>query len=437
MKKIKKFLSVSVITLTMVFSMINVNAASFTVKTSKSSPKIGESFKVTVSASGYVGKFSFSCSGNLKINKTSEWLENSSTTITVTALGEGPGTVTATSVDAATTGTDPQPVSLNKTVSVNVVNSSSQNEGTTDNKSGVNTLKALSVSEGTLSPEFSSKTTSYKVSVPAATESITIKATATDAKASISGTGKKNLKVGSNKFTIACTAENGARKYYVVTIDVDETPSLYTEFNGKKLGFVTNLNDVKAPEGYTKSTTQFDGNEVSCFVNETTGLTLCYLVDEQGNKAFYIYADGKVTGTYQTITIDNKIFVIIDIPSDQQTKEGMTFTTLTIQEQELSGWKYDDQNLSDYQLLYLMNVQTGEKNFYLYEVTEGTIQKQPSESSETAIQEQTPSHTLTYVFLGTTVLFVLVSIGLFVYLQNFKKKSISAIKAYYERKSRD
>lgn len=456
----KKIILTIILFMGMIFIPVDVKAASATCSISgKTTVTVGSTVTVTVKVSGsnlYMIKGDVSSNNSAVLSgsgtlykkadlTSSNGFSSASTSIKFTANSVGTATIVFAADGENCLDVNDNSVSVSggaltiKVVAKSSNNSNSNNSNSTTVKqgSGENQLSSLTVSEGSLSPQFSPKTTSYTVELDSSVKQVSIAAKAKDSKAKVTGTGTKELSFGDNKFRIVVKAENGDTRTYNIVFKVSEAPSVFTEFNGKKLGFVTNLNDVKAPVGYTKSTTQFDGNEVSCFVNETTGLTLCYLADEQGNKAFYIYADGKVTGTYQTITIDNKVFVIIDISSDQQTKEGMTFTTLTIQEQELSGWKYDDQNLSDYQLLYLMNVQTGEKNFYLYEVTEGTIQKQPSESSETAIQEQTPSNTLTYVFLGTTVLFVLVSIGLFVYLQNFKKKSISAIKAYYERKSRD
>lgn len=52
------------------------------------------------------------------------------------------------------------------------------------------------------------------------------------------------------------------------------------------------------------------------------------------------------------------------------------------------------------------------------------------------VKEKDVDQTMTYVLATTTVLFALSTIGVLVYLQIFKKKSISAIKAYYERRNK-
>lgn len=69
-----------------------------------------------------------------------------------------------------------------------------------------------------LSPAFSAGQTSYAVTVPNSVSSITIGATAADSKATVSGTGAKNLNVGSNKFSVVVKAESGATKTYTVTV---------------------------------------------------------------------------------------------------------------------------------------------------------------------------------------------------------------------------
>ncbi len=81
-------------------------------------------------------------------------------------------------------------------------------------------LSALTVKEGTtaltLSPSFSSNVTSYYLTTYAS--SIKVSATKEDSKAKVSGTGTKNLSVGSNTVTVSVTAEDGTPKDYVIHV---------------------------------------------------------------------------------------------------------------------------------------------------------------------------------------------------------------------------
>ena len=83
--------------------------------------------------------------------------------------------------------------------------------------SNVNTLSSLKIDD-VLVDNFNSGTTSYAKTVDAKTSSVVISADKTDAKASITGVGTKNLKYGLNTFKIVVTSEAGNKKEYVLKI---------------------------------------------------------------------------------------------------------------------------------------------------------------------------------------------------------------------------
>lgn len=77
-------------------------------------------------------------------------------------------------------------------------------------KSTINTLDNITISEGTLDPIFAKETTSYTVNVAGNIDSINIQATLTDTRAQIvSGTGDHSLNVGDNTITIRVKSESG------------------------------------------------------------------------------------------------------------------------------------------------------------------------------------------------------------------------------------
>lgn len=89
----------------------------------------------------------------------------------------------------------------------------------TRTKSSVNTLSDITVSEGTLTPTFTSNKTSYTVNVAGDIDSIEIGATLTDSRAKIlSGTGTHQLNVGSNTITIEVESESGAKQNYTINV---------------------------------------------------------------------------------------------------------------------------------------------------------------------------------------------------------------------------
>ena len=62
----------------------------------------------------------------------------------------------------------------------------------------------------------------------------------------------------------------------------------------------------------------------------------------------------------------------------------MTFAAVTVDEQELPGWTFDDPQFENYVLIYAMN-EKGEMNYYQYEQTQNTLQLY---SGAAAISEQ-------------------------------------------------
>lgn len=84
-------------------------------------------------------------------------------------------------------------------------------------KSNDATLSSLTLSNGTLSPTFSSSTTDYTATIDAA--STVISADKSNTYASINGTGTKTINYGNNVFIIVVTAEDGSTKTYKITIN--------------------------------------------------------------------------------------------------------------------------------------------------------------------------------------------------------------------------
>jgi len=85
--------------------------------------------------------------------------------------------------------------------------------------SGNNALSSITVEGFLLSPVFTPENTQYVIWLPYETESVKIGGTAADAKASVEVIGGETLAAGQdNPVKIVCTAENGDKKEYVVTV---------------------------------------------------------------------------------------------------------------------------------------------------------------------------------------------------------------------------
>lgn len=452
MKKIK---SICII-LTTVFMLINIKTvyAASSISFSSSSPKVGESLRVTVSVPNVNTVDLKATVSGCGTNGTIQIVDGSMTgnpktfSGSVTVTPTSTGTITVAISDSSNAVLNGSYVSVggsrkitvsNKQSSSNSSSSSSNNSTSSSNttttqepevkKSSEKNLSSLSVSEGTLSPKFSSGTTTYKVDLTSETESLTISAKAKDSKAKVSGTGKKELKIGENNFTVTVTAEDGSKKTYTISVYVTEKPTQFVKLGDQNLGILNDLSKTDVPKGFEKSTIKIDNKDVTALQNKDMGLTLLYLQNEDDSTGFYIYDvdNNKVLSKYQTLAVNGKTYVLMDAPDNLEAIQDLKTATIKIGDVELSGWKFEDEALSHYTLVYLMN-EAGETQLYTYEDTEGTLQKY------TPVEEEN-DNTLTYVFIGTTALFVVSTAVLGYMYISFKKKSISAIKDYYERKN--
>lgn len=107
----------------------------------------------------------------------------------------------------------------NKDNSSNNNNNNSNNNNNNSNntvKDSDASLKDLKVNGVSFSSSFSSG--KYEYSAETNASEVTIEAAANSSKATVSGTGKKTLKDGDNKFEITVTAENGNRSKYTITV---------------------------------------------------------------------------------------------------------------------------------------------------------------------------------------------------------------------------
>lgn len=147
-------------------------------------------------------------------------------------------------------------------------------------------------------------------------------------------------------------------------------------------------------------------------MNEQLGLTICYLVNENGEKDFYVVHDGKIQYRFQRVEIDGRIFFVVPCSENMKEREGFIFKKVTVQENEYDGWVYENPAMNHYFQLYLMN-EKGEKSFYDYETTENQLQK---------YTEMTKEKEPLNIFIVTTIVFAVTTVALLGYIMMNKKR---------------
>lgn len=248
------------------------------------------------------------------------------------------------------------------------------NSGHTDYKySDDNNLSSL-VIEG-FNIDFDSSITDYSVTVPNDTKKVKVGATANDGNASVSGIGDYDVKEGNNEISIVVTAENGDTKTYKVNVVVKELSPIEVKVNDKTYSVIRKSDKLpKVNATYKASTILIKGESVPCYHSEITDIYLVGLMNDKGkvelfnydskNDKFNVYNEINVGGLYISL-IENA-----DAPIGY--KSGL----VKIGDKEYNGYLKD----GSYSLLYGINLETGEKNFYSYDSSEGTLQKFVSSS---------------------------------------------------------
>lgn len=397
MKKIKK-----IILSTILFFCLSLTtkAASFNMTASTTQVSPNGSFTIKVGGD-CIGRVDLSVT-NGSLSSNSVWVEQGYVSVKVTAKESGNVTIVATPVTgfSDTDANIYNPGSRSVMVRIAGITTSKPNKEPEQPKSKENRLSALKINKGTLIPEFNENQTEYTINLDANETEITLSGTPKDAKAKIEGLGKKELKVGKNKLEITVIAENGAKKTYIIYVNVDETPQIYLDYDNKKIGVVRNLDDMPIPEGFEQKEYTYEDKKIVIFEKGT--LSLIYGVNQENQKNFYLFNQEKkeIMTKVQPIKINHLNLYLID-----KTSENLDLipNQKKIEEHEVTCYRF--KNSENYCLLNAIN-EEGNAIQYLYEENEKTIQLFPDFLIKQEEKEEIKTNPIWY---GIIILFSSVS----------------------------
>lgn len=266
-----------------------------------------------------------------------------------------------------------------------------------------NNLSALEVEGFTLTPEFKTDILEYSVVVPENTKEVNIKATVQDKRASVNGIGTQAVNPGANKFSVVVRAQSGAEKTYVINVEVKDENPINVAVNGKNYTVVKIKENLPAANLYAETTININGFEIPAYKNDNTNLVLVGLKDEEGNISLYIYnKDKNEYQEYNEIGV-NKI-TIYPLTSNEEIK-GYKKDTITINGVKVDGYYYTKD--SDYVIIYGINVETGDKGFYMYDKKMQSLIKY---NDEYIIDLNKKIELYSYIIIGFSGVFILMII---------------------------
>lgn len=293
--------------------------------------------------------------------------------------------------------------------------------------SGDATLKELRPTKGTLVPKFDKNVTEYTVSVPYTVTRGLLVFEPTDSGAQSVVTENADLKVGKNTRVITVTAPNGTTKKYTVVFireaqqsttsgtgtgtgttttlpPVNTTPEV--EVNGVLMDVAVTQPPVQLPAGFAWNFITLGDQEVSAAIQDNGNLVLLYLIDKEATTgALYIYNEAEDTfSPFRQITGTGATYVLHDLPDSEISPLGTVTGTVTIGEQTVSAYLYEDPALADYAIVYL-TAADGVSGYYTYDTSDGSLQRHhtvtvdrepgtdvnPPQSNQTAQTETKPN----------------------------------------------
>lgn len=443
MKKILKNLSAFTVILVLTLSVciLPASAANATIAYSSSSPKVGESFTVSVTLNP--GQSMYGAQYQLKYNSSILEYKSSSLggganggagiitaapaiageskvthTFTFSAIAAGSGTI---SVSGAVYGVNDD-ITVSASAAVTVSDAS---------KSGNADLKALSLSNGTLSPKFSASRTSYTATVSNSVTECRVYATAADSAAKVSVGGSNTLSVGKNTRTVTVTAANGATKTYTVVITRQaasassenssaessssdnssavssdnsssgnssannsssnttseikdpDSPVISSEnpyeavLNGGTLSIATDLSAVSIPNGFTSKTVQLNGAAVAAAEDAGGNYTIYYLKSAADNEytPYLLNSDGKSFKKLIYAVFGANTYIIAELPDMSRVEEEYYETNVDIGDFNVKAYASETPEMEDFYYLYCFF--DGNFGMYRYDSREQVLQRSP------------------------------------------------------------
>lgn len=461
-KKLGVIITLLTLCICLMIPQMHAQAASgkTTIAVSSGSINIGQTVTVTAKALSASGDSAYanmvltydagilefvSCTATYGGGGGSISVANDSFSVTLKAISAGKASISLSATDGVIYGTEEELDSMaGSSTSVTVKNEavgsstgSNNNTGSNTNTAALsadNSLKALTISPGTLSPAFKGSTTKYTATVDNSVTSIAVSATPVNEKATIeSVTGNTNLAVGANVVKIVVKAENGTTATYKITVtrqaagnagttggettttggengdsengdaetpeDTEEVPATETPasqadvvINDTTYHISDSFTEEQIPADFTEAAVQFRGTECRGLTFNKGTISLIYLETDNVDSTigrFFIYDETRdVVYDFMKFTSGESSYVIpLLAPLDSVLPDSYVQVSLQMPESTvMTAYQLpaaEGEEASDFYVFYAVN-QDGTEGWYQYDAAEGTYQRVNGNITETA-----------------------------------------------------
>ena len=279
-----------------------------------------------------------------------------------------------------------------------------------------NNLSSLSVEGYDLDPVFNKDTLEYNVSVNEDEKEIKISATAEDKTAIINGLGTFEVTAGNNTFDIIVVAQNGSEKTYKLNVEVIDKEPIEVNIEGIKYTVVKLKDSLSKPEGYTESTVNINNFEIPSFYNDVIDYTLVGLKNDKGDIKLFRY-DNNEYKKYVQIDFGNLSLVLLDLKE----KDEFNNDNCKINKESVKCLSLNQK--SRVKLIYALNIETGEEDYYSFDTKDNTFMRYDDEHI-LLLENQNKMLLITCIVFGLSTLFAIIMI--FVVARKPKKKVVKS-----------
>ncbi len=244
---------------------------------------------------------------------------------------------------------------------------------------------------------FNKDKTNYSISIQPTVNSINIKATPISKYAKVSGIGVKKITGDGDIFKVISISETGVKKEYTINVSIIDSDPINVEIDNKKYTVVKTSRNLIQPLNTETSTIKINNYEIPSFINEKAKLTLVGLKDEDGNIKYGIYKDNKYELYNENKSNELSLFI------NNKELKGYNKKDIKINDNTYEGYELDDR----FVIVYAMNLNNGEYNYYKYDTKENTFQYYD-------IKDKVKKENNINIFLYTTIIFAITTLILLI-----------------------
>ncbi len=394
----RKILNFGVLLVALFIGILKVEASSFSVTASTTTPVKGSSVTLTIKGSDATGRFNISSSnsGVVSLSEDRVWIENSTYSVRLNTINTGTATITVTPSEVSDSAGNT--VSLGaKSIRITVAEPRK--------KSSDNNLKSLAVEGYEISPAFNKDVQVYRVTVPEGTKSIVIKASPNSPYASISGNGTVELENGANTKNITVKSETGTEKIYTLNIDVIDENPIQVNLDDRAYTVVKLRESLPIPETFEETTVKIGEFDIPAFINSKANITLVGLKNEEGVVKLFEYKDNAYL-KYNELKLDSTLLIPLSLAKELK----FTKTKVNINGENIEAYKYNDKG--DFVIINAKDLNTGEANYYLYDTIKNTAVRYDEEFFNEYIENQNMYKYILYALTGISIILFILSIVL-------------------------